>query len=49
MAEALARGFISKGVLVASDIVATDPVAARKEVFQSFDVKAVNSNVEVWL
>lgn len=48
MAEALARGFISKGVLVASDIVATDPVAARKEVFQSFDVKAVNSNVEVW-
>lgn len=47
MAEALARGFISKGVLDASDIVATDPVAARKEVFQSFDVKAVNSNVEV--
>ena len=47
MAEALARGFISKGVLDADDIVATDPVAARKEVFQSFDVKAVNSNVEV--
>lgn len=47
MAEALARGFISKGVLDASSMVATDPVAARREVFQSFDVKAVTSNVEV--
>lgn len=47
MAEALARGFISKGVLEASSMIATDPVAARREVFQSFDVKAVTTNVEV--
>jgi pyrroline-5-carboxylate reductase len=47
MAEALARGFISKGVLDASSIVATDPVPARKKVFESFDVKAVESNIEV--
>ena len=47
MAEALARGFISKGVLEASSMIATDPVAARRDVFQSFDVKAVTTNVEV--
>lgn len=47
MAEALARGFIAKGVLDASSMVATDPVAARKEVFESFQVKAVDSNIQV--
>jgi pyrroline-5-carboxylate reductase len=47
MAEALARGFISKGILDASSMVATDPVAARKKVFASFDVKVVDTNVEV--
>ena len=47
MAEALARGFISKGIVDASGMVATDPVAARKKAFASFDVKAVDSNVEV--
>ena len=47
MAEALARGFISKGVVEASSMIATDPVAARREVFESFDVRAVTTNVEV--
>lgn len=47
MAEALARGFISKGVIEASSMIATDPVAARREVFESFDVRAVTTNVEV--
>ena len=49
MAEALARGFISKGVVKASDMVATDPVAARRDVFESFSVKPVTSNAEVRL
>lgn len=47
MAEALARGFIAKGVLQAGDITANDPSAERKKVFQSFDAKAAASNVEV--
>ena len=47
MAEALARGFIAKGVLQAGDIMANDPSAERKKVFQSFDARAAASNVEV--
>ena len=47
MAEALARGFISKGVVKASDMIATDPVKARRDVFESFSVKPVISNAEV--
>ena len=47
MAEALARGFISKGVVKASDMVATDPVKARRDMFESFSVKPVTSNAEV--
>ena len=49
MAEALARGFISKGVVKASDMIATDPVQARRDVFESFSVKPVISNAEVCL
>ena len=47
MAEALARGFIARGVVKASDMVATDPVEARRKVFESFSVKPVISNAEV--
>ena len=47
MAEALARGFISKGIVDASSMVATNPVAARKKAFQDFDVKTVGSVAEV--
>jgi pyrroline-5-carboxylate reductase len=47
MAEALARGFIARGVVKASAMVATDPVQARRDVFESFNVKPVESNAEV--
>ena len=47
MAEALARGFAARGVVPTSAVVATDPVAARRDVFSAFGVKVVNSNVEV--
>ena len=47
MAEALARGFIAKGVLQAGDITANDPSAERKKVFESFDANTAASNVEV--
>ena len=46
MAEALARGFIDKGVIKASDVHCTDPVPARREVFEGFGAQAQNSNVE---
>lgn len=50
MAEALARGFIAKGVCKAKDVFATDPVQERKEVFRSFGTNPVDGNVEVgWL
>lgn len=47
MAEALARGFISKGVCRADQMICTDPVTERKEVFKSFGATAVDSNIEV--
>ena len=47
MAEALARGFIDKGVVKAKDVHCTDPVQARREVFQSFGAQSQNSNVDV--
>ena len=49
MAEALARGFINKGVVKTEDITATDPMEIRKEVFRSFGAAAVDSNAEVIL
>ena len=47
MAEALARGFINKGVVKAEDIRATDPMEVRKDVFRSFGAVALDSNIEV--
>ena len=47
MAEALARGFVARGVVTVSAITATDPVAARKEVFKSFGANVSGSNAEV--
>ena len=47
MAEALARGFVARGVITVSAITATDPVAARKEVFKSFGANVTGSNAEV--
>lgn len=47
MAEALARGFIAKGVCRAEHVFATDPVQDRKEVFRSFSTNPVDGNIEV--
>lgn len=47
MAEALARGFINKGVAKAEHIHATDPMQARKDVFASFNTNAVDTNAQV--
>lgn len=47
MAEALARGFIAKGVCKAEQVYATDVVAERKEVFRSFKTNPVDTNAEV--
>lgn len=47
MAEALARGFIAKGVIKADMVHCTDPVLARREVFESFGAKSENSNLDV--
>jgi pyrroline-5-carboxylate reductase len=47
MAEALARGFINKGVCKAEHMWATDPVDERKEVFRSFGTNPVDGNIEV--
>lgn len=46
MAEALARGFVAKGVLKASEISATDPSQSRRDVFASMGAKAVDSSAE---
>ncbi len=47
MAEALARGFIAKGVCTTQQVYATDPVQERKEVFRSFNTNPVDGNIEV--
>ena len=47
MAEALARGFVDKGVCGAADIFATDPVAERREVFRTFGTNPRETNKEV--
>jgi len=47
MAEAIARGAIEKGVLEASAMVASDPSAARRELFAGLGVKVVDTNAEV--
>jgi pyrroline-5-carboxylate reductase len=47
MAEALARGFISKGVAAAANIWATDPVTERRDVFAAMGAHAAATNAEV--
>lgn len=47
MAEALARGFINKNIIKASNIYATDIMQVRKEVFASFGANAAETNSEV--
>lgn len=47
MAEALARGFVNKGIIKAGNVYATDIMQVRKDVFSSFGANAVDSNSEV--
>ncbi|MEZ6189996.1 MAG: NAD(P)-binding domain-containing protein [Phycisphaerales bacterium] len=47
MAEAIARGAIEKGVLKPGEMIASDPSAARKDLFKSFGVHVVDSNADV--
>lgn len=47
MAEALAKGFIAKGVVEAKDIWCTDPSQARIDLFKEFGCNAAASGVEV--
>lgn len=47
MAEALARGFIAKGVVTADRISATDPATARKDLFRSFGASGYDTALEV--
>lgn len=47
MAEAIARGAIEKGVLKPGEMIASDPSAARKDLFKSLGIYVVNSNAEV--
>jgi len=49
MAEALARGFVNKGIIKAENIYATDIMQVRKDVFASFSANAVDSNSDVRL
>lgn len=47
MAEALARGFINKNIIKASNVYATDIMQVRKDVFTSFGANAAETNSEV--
>ena len=47
MAEALARGFVKKGVLTPAQVICTDPVAERRKVFESFGAKSFAYSKEV--
>lgn len=47
MAEALARGFISKSVV--TDVNVCDPSPERLELFRTFGCTPRSSNAEVWV
>ena len=47
MAEAIARGAIDKGVLPAAKIMASDPSADRRGVFEAMGVRTVEENAQV--
>jgi len=47
MAEAIVRGVTARGVLRNDQILAADPVPARRELFQFLGIRAVESNLEV--
>eukprot|EP00239_Pterosperma_sp_CCMP1384_P004853 CAMPEP_0197859080 /NCGR_PEP_ID=MMETSP1438-20131217/33414_1 /TAXON_ID=1461541 /ORGANISM="Pterosperma sp., Strain CCMP1384" /LENGTH=270 /DNA_ID=CAMNT_0043475471 /DNA_START=192 /DNA_END=1004 /DNA_ORIENTATION=+ len=47
MAEALAKGFIDKGVSKATSMIATDTAEVRRKVFSDFGIATSSSNSEV--
>ena len=47
MAEALARGFVSKGVIDVGSVHATDPSKVRRDLFASFGAHSYEKNVQV--
>lgn len=47
MAEALARGFINKGVIAAGNVHATDIAKARRDLFESIGAHSYEQNVQV--
>lgn len=47
MAEALARGFISKGVCAGNRMVCTDPSDVRLQVFEAMGIKPAKSNTSL--
>ena len=49
MAEALARGFHSRGVAQASNMYAYDPAPVRRDVFKSFGANPAETSSEVGL
>ena len=49
MAEALAKGFVNKGVIQAGQVFCHDPTPARQEVFRSMGATPCESGAEVRL
>jgi pyrroline-5-carboxylate reductase len=47
MAEAIARAAVGQGVVPADQVIASDPTAARCDVFKSFGVTIAESNAQV--
>ena len=47
MAEALAKGFVNKGVIQASQVFCHDPSTARQEVFRAMGANPCQSGAEV--
>lgn len=47
MAEALARGFVSKGVIEVGNVHATDISKVRRDLFAAFGAKSYDKNVQV--
>lgn len=47
MAEAIAKAAINANILPASQMIASDPSPARRDLFESFGVRAVESNAQV--
>jgi hypothetical protein len=49
MAEALAKGFVGKGVIQANQVFCHDPSSARQEVFRAMGANPCQSGEEVYI